>query len=193
VGVWRCRVERGSAVGWEIIDLVKLLIEPETGCFLDASEAALGFYGYSREELQHLSAWDVTPWRSLEETLALLAEIAAGLDLSVRPNSQHRLHNGERCAVMVYPDLVEVDGQVLILAIVTVVTERQETETQRRETEQRWKRALEGAGHGVWDWHIPTELAGPRGCARDTAAAAELGHRPHRRGPAGPSRSGRVS
>jgi PAS domain S-box-containing protein len=137
--------------------LVKLLIDSETGRLLDASQAAANFYGYSREELQLLSAWELTPNRSRDETLAMLAEIASGRDLSVRPGSQHRLHSGELRAVRVYPDLVEVDGRVLILATVTDVPEQQETQARWRETEQRWKRVLEGTGHGVWDWHIPTD------------------------------------
>ncbi|MDP2367994.1 EAL domain-containing protein [Rhodoferax sp.] len=36
------------------------------------------------------------------------------------------------------------------------ITERKRTEALVRETEERWKLALEGAGDGVWDWYVQT-------------------------------------
>ena len=35
--------------------------------------------------------------------------------------------------------------------------ERQEHEHRLSDSEQRWKMALEGAGHGVWEWHLDTD------------------------------------
>ena len=137
--------------------VVKLLIDPATGRFLDASQAAADFYGYSREELRQLSAWDLAPVRTREETLTLLAEIASGRDLSVRPGSRHRLHNGEQRAVMVSPDLVEHAGRVLILATVTDTTAHRAAVDDLRVTEERLRLALEGAGMGTWHWNLVTD------------------------------------
>jgi PAS domain S-box-containing protein len=36
------------------------------------------------------------------------------------------------------------------------ITERKQWEEKRRESEERWKFALEGSGDGVWDWNIQT-------------------------------------
>ena len=40
------------------------------------------------------------------------------------------------------------------IALVTDVSERRHAEETRRLNEQRWKRALDAAGHAVWDWDI---------------------------------------
>jgi diguanylate cyclase (GGDEF)-like protein/PAS domain S-box-containing protein len=40
--------------------------------------------------------------------------------------------------------------------LVVDISERKRTETLLRETEERWKLALEGVGDGVWDWYIQT-------------------------------------
>ena len=49
-------------------------------------------------------------------------------------------------------------GQVLRSAgTVLDITERKIAENAFRESEQRWKFALEGAGDGVWDWNIETD------------------------------------
>ena len=80
-----------SPTGGDLVasrSLVKRLIDPVAWRVLDSSQPATGFYGDSRDELRHLSAWDLTPDRSREQTLAMLATIATGhqdrID-SVRP------------------------------------------------------------------------------------------------------------
>jgi PAS domain S-box-containing protein len=40
------------------------------------------------------------------------------------------------------------------IALVTDISERRYAEESMRFNEQRWKRALDGAGHAVWDWDI---------------------------------------
>lgn len=40
--------------------------------------------------------------------------------------------------------------------IMTDITERKRMEEQLRVSEERWKLALEAAGHGVWDWNVQT-------------------------------------
>lgn len=52
---------------------------------------------------------------------------------------------------------VSQDGQgILRCGVLFDITERKHTETLLRETEERWKLALEGAGDGVWDWYVQT-------------------------------------
>lgn len=136
--------------------LVKLLIDPDSGRLLAASQAAVDFYGWSEAELRQLSAWDVTPSRNRADTLAMLAEIAAGRDLSPRPNSRHLRRDGELRDVMVYPDPVKHAGRVLILAIVVDVTERRRAEADLRKSEERFRQAMEAAEEGLWEWDLVT-------------------------------------
>ena len=135
----------------------RLLIDPETGRILEASPAAAGFYGHSREVLRSLSAWDLTPSRGPQETLAMLAGIASGQERSPRPDSWHRLASGELRPVMVCAEPFEAEGRVLVLATVLDFAGRaRQEEASREASEELWRRALEAAGHGVWDWDVAT-------------------------------------
>ena len=48
----------------------------------------------------------------------------------------------------------EEDGSVLWHGFVTDITERKHMENALRESEFRWKFAIEGAGDGLWDWDV---------------------------------------
>jgi PAS domain S-box-containing protein len=60
----------------------------------------------------------------------------------------------------------EFRGQPAVLGIVRDISERRRAEQMLRDSEQRWKLALEGAGDGVWDWNVVTgEVWYTRRCA----------------------------
>ncbi|MGZ5027432.1 MAG: PAS domain S-box protein, partial [Methylobacter sp.] len=48
----------------------------------------------------------------------------------------------------------EQDGSVLWHGFVSDITERKQMENALRESEFRWKFAVEGAGDGLWDWNV---------------------------------------
>ncbi|NJK71974.1 MAG: PAS domain-containing protein, partial [Synechococcaceae cyanobacterium SM2_3_60] len=47
-------------------------------------------------------------------------------------------------------------GGVISDGVMLDITERKTTEQQLRDSKMRWQFALEGAGHGVWDWNVQT-------------------------------------
>ncbi len=44
----------------------------------------------------------------------------------------------------------------IVFGVIQDVTAQKRTEKALRDAETLWRFALEGAGHGVWDWHIPS-------------------------------------
>ncbi len=46
--------------------------------------------------------------------------------------------------------------QRIVFGVIQDVTSQKRTEQALRNAETLWRFALEGAGHGVWDWHIPS-------------------------------------
>ena len=98
---------------------------------------------------------------------------------AVHPDDRAKVHESERRAEqtghhdvihrIIRPDgqirhvhelaRTEFDGKgklVRLAGTVQDITERVEAENQLRETEQRFAFAVEGAGDGVWDWHVPS-------------------------------------
>jgi diguanylate cyclase (GGDEF)-like protein/PAS domain S-box-containing protein len=65
---------------------------------------------------------------------------ASGVDVTVEVRVEDMSENGRRLVRSSYYN----------------ITERKRAEAQLRESELRWKFALEGAGVGVWDWNIQT-------------------------------------
>jgi PAS domain S-box-containing protein len=58
-------------------------------------------------------------------------------------------------AVEANPEMLS-DGSILWHGYTLDISERKRVEEELRESEERWKLALEGAGHGVWDWNLQT-------------------------------------
>ena len=51
------------------------------------------------------------------------------------------------------PELLE-DGSILWHGFITKITEHKHAEEEMKQSESRWKFAIEGAGDGLWDWDV---------------------------------------
>ena len=54
---------------------------------------------------------------------------------------------------------IQEQGETMLLGVTRDITQRKLAEEALRESEFRWKFAIEGAGDGVWDWNIQTDSA----------------------------------
>ncbi len=54
---------------------------------------------------------------------------------------------------------MEIDGSPVIQGVIRDITKRKQSENALKESEFRWKFAIEGSGDGVWDWNIQTNEA----------------------------------
>ncbi|RUT78550.1 PAS domain-containing sensor histidine kinase [Ancylomarina longa] len=99
---------------------VEMVMNAVDGSLTDVNEAAVRFYGYSREKLLSMNISDITTRArdAVEELLILIAEGKAK-----HFDSQHRLSNGELREVVLYSDRVKIDGKVLLHFIIHDITE----------------------------------------------------------------------
>lgn len=107
--------------------VVKLLVDPETGAVVDCNDAALAFYGYSREEMLSLKNTDIN-LLSPEDRRREMENI-----LSHRKDRfvfHHRLKSGEVRTVEVYCSPMPYRGATLLFSIVHDITERQRLESE---------------------------------------------------------------
>jgi len=115
---------------------VILLIDPSNETIFDANEAALAFYGYSREEMIGMSIVQINP-RPAEA-------IQADLKLAVQRGRNHlfllqRLSSGELRDVEVHSSPVSMGGRQLLFSIIQDITERNRTTLKLADSEAQEK------------------------------------------------------
>ncbi len=128
--------------------------EPELGRILDVNASACRAYGYERMKLIGLRIADLNTAESTAPATERLAGVVDSEGLVFE--TIHRRKNGETFPVEVTASRVELDGRVCLLAFCRDVADRKQAEAALRESEARWRFAMDGSGDGMWDWRIDT-------------------------------------
>lgn len=105
---------------------VILVIDPDTGGIHNANEAAVRYYGYSRERLltMHIDDINTLPFPAIKERIRHVIE---GHVRSYEFN--HRLANGETRNVETFPSIVRDGDKKYIVSIVHDITEQKRNQT----------------------------------------------------------------
>ncbi|MEP0913819.1 PAS domain S-box protein [Leptolyngbya sp. GB1-A1] len=116
--------------------------------------AACQTLGYSREELQSMHVYDLDPNFPVE----IWSEHWQALKQQKHLNfvTQLRAKDGRLLPVEVSLNHVEFDGEDYNFASMHDISERLQAEAVLRESEERWRYAVEGNGDGLWDWNAQT-------------------------------------
>ncbi len=100
--------------------------------------------------------------RHPDDRLRVDAEITASIHEREPLQIEHRvvLDSGEQKWVQLIsaPAPAEI-GLPVRVGLIVDITARKQAEAALQESADIWKRALEGAGDGVWDWHIEANVA----------------------------------
>ncbi len=118
---------------------VKLIIDPQSGCIIDANDAAVKFYGWPRELLCSMKVYDLN-------TLSP-DEIRNELESAKECKKQyfefrHRTADGSIRDVEVFSSRIETNGKVYLHSIVHDVTVRKQYEVMMRLNEARLESLL---------------------------------------------------
>lgn len=124
---------------------VMLLVDPESGCILDANPAAVRFYGWSREQLLAMKTSDINLLPAADVQAAMT--YARGVQCRTFA-FQHRLADGSVRDVEVISGAIVVDGRECLYSIVQDVSERRQAEEQRQRLQEQLLQAqkLESVG-----------------------------------------------
>jgi PAS domain S-box-containing protein len=132
---------------------VMLLVHRDSGAIVDATPEAARFYGLDRGRLLGMRVAD------LERS----ADGAEPVDWSrVLHGIVGTFHCRQLAAggnvrdVEVHAGPMLRDGEPPMFLIIHDETERLQAATELASAEARWRFALEGAGHGVWEWNVRT-------------------------------------
>jgi len=99
-----------------------LLVDPDTYSIANANQAALDFYGYTKEEITTLKSWDINTLG--EKEMKELTSKAKNKEIN-RFRFKHRLKSGEIRDVEVYSSPVVVEGKEYLLSIIYDTTKEE--------------------------------------------------------------------
>jgi len=101
-----------------------LLVDPDTYSIANANQAALDFYGYTKEEITTLKSWDINTLGE-KEMKELISE-AKNKEIN-RFRFKHRLKSGEIRDMDVYSSPVHLNGKTYLLSIINDITKEEKT------------------------------------------------------------------
>jgi PAS domain S-box-containing protein len=129
---------------------IMLLIDPVSGCIVDANTSAEKFYGYEIDQFRKMKIQDINTL-SPEEIDAEIKHVKEKeINHFIFP---HRLANSEIRTVEVYSSPVTINGNILLFSIIHDITPRRLTEEKFRRSEERYSMALAAVDDGIWEWN----------------------------------------
>jgi diguanylate cyclase (GGDEF)-like protein/PAS domain S-box-containing protein len=124
-----------------------LVIDRATLKFLAVNDAAVGFYGYSREDFLNLSLPDIRPEKTPGEIRGMIDRFA---DPAITDIPRYHLSaSGEPRVVKVNARLLDYEGTAAILAAIFDVTQQQKMEEELRSARSFLKKIVD---------HVPTAM-----------------------------------
>ncbi|GAB6057204.1 hybrid sensor histidine kinase/response regulator [Desulfonatronum parangueonense] len=104
---------------------VKLLVDPDSSAIVDANQAAVDYYGWSREQLKAMHVPDIN---TLPPDLIKSKMREAANAKCIRFEAQHRLADGALRDVEIFSSPVQTGEKTLLHSIVHDITSRKEAE-----------------------------------------------------------------
>lgn len=122
-----------------------------SGRILSVNQAFCDILGYSEDELFNININDIDVCEKQEDTAKHIRQIVqTGRD---QFETKHRCKNGTIIDVAISTVFLQALGQRLFVFIKDITIQKQ-LYARVRESEFRWKFAIEGSGDGLWDWNI---------------------------------------
>lgn len=126
---------------------VMLIIKPDDGSIIDANDAAVSFYGWSKDELLHMKIQQInilTP----EEIKARMQEVQA--NKRVYFEFKHRKKSDEVADVEVYSSAITIRGKQYLFSIIHDVTSKRKAEEALKKSEELFRLIFNNAPVGIY-------------------------------------------
>jgi PAS domain S-box-containing protein len=129
------------------------------GVYVDVNLGFTLMTGYTREDVIGRSSLpgDLGIWVREEDRERLVREL---IEIGEVANleADFRRKDGEVITGLMSAHIIEVDGERCLISITRDITERKLIEERLRESEERFRLAMEASSDGIWDRHVGTEV-----------------------------------
>ncbi|MBC2710154.1 MAG: PAS domain S-box protein [Desulfosarcina sp.] len=121
---------------------VQLIIDPDSGNIIDTNDAAVEFYGWTREQLQQMRTQDINtlPPEEIKQEME-----KARTNKRTHFEFHHRLADGSIRDVEVFSSKIEARGKDLLHSVIHDITARKQAEKALRESENSFGQLFESA------------------------------------------------
>jgi len=126
---------------------VMLLIEPATGAILDANQAAIKFYGYSKLELCAMTIQEINGLSPEQVAVERQKALRVEQNYFVFP---HRLASGDERIVEVYSSPIALHEEPVLFSIIHDATERKQVDAELRKSEERYRTLFDNMMDGIY-------------------------------------------
>jgi len=118
--------------------------------FLEVNERAVDFYGYTREQMIGMHAWEL---RTLDTQEAFVKQIEhAQVSGKALYETVHQRKNGTTFPVEISLHAIENEGKRLYQAVIRDITERKQIERALQESEHKYRELVEHANSIILRW-----------------------------------------
>jgi PAS domain S-box-containing protein len=140
-----------------------MLYDPTDGSFIYVNEAAYKSRGYTRDEVMRMKRQDLTAPQARRLSKGRhLKEVLEKGHLFFESIHQHK--DGTTIPVEANVHVIETGGHKLVLSVTRDITERKQAEETLRESEEKYRKLVEGMQEGIWviDKDACTTFVNPR-------------------------------
>jgi PAS domain S-box-containing protein len=128
-----------------------LIIDASTGKIIDANNAAVQFYGWSKEELLQMKIHDINTLTQDEVSASMKK---ARENLQVQFEFKHRCANGSIKDVEVWSGSIHLNGKNYLHSIIHDITARKMSESALRESEDKFRCIVESSPIAKYFYHL---------------------------------------
>jgi PAS domain S-box-containing protein len=139
-----------------------LVVNPETGSFVEFNDVAHVQLGYSREEFEKLTIHDIDANQSLDEIKSKIQKILS--EGGTEFHTQHKTKKGERRDVLITVRAFQSQGKKCLHCIFHDITEIRKIQDALATSESQYRQLVELAQEGIWalDNTFKTYFVNPR-------------------------------
>ncbi len=125
-----------------------LIVDPETAAFVEFNDLAPLQLGYSREEFEKMTIYDIEALESPERTRSHIKEMVT--EGKSEFETEHRTKNGEIKNIWVTTRAFPSAGKTFLHCVYRDITEIKKVQNALMENEARYRQLVELAQEGIW-------------------------------------------